>query len=203
MKIVDRGLNNRLDIDSTAKIDESVSIYFTGNDNSLTIGKNSILSGVDFHFQGSRHTAVIGSRVEMYRGEMAFENDDCFFQVGDASQIHRGFQIAVAEPRRKVLIGAGCLFSWSVRMRTTDSHSIWDLKTNERINRGRDIILGDNVWVGEAVQILKGSHIQHDSVVGAGSVVTGKTFPPNVVIAGNPAKVVKSGIYWKILREDT
>lgn len=39
-------------------------------------------------------------------------------------------------------------------------------------------------------------------MIGAGSIVTGKTFPAQSVIAGNPAKVVKSGIYWKEARED-
>lgn len=202
MNINDKGLRNKINIDPSAKIDASTYISFTGNDNTFTIGMGCILEGAEFYFQGNGHTAILGNNVEMHKGCMAFENDDNIFQVGDRTKIFGGYQIAVGEPKRKIIIGSDCLCSWSVRMRTTDSHSIWDLTTNQRINKGKSIIIGDRVWMGEAIQILKGTCIQNDSVVGTGSIVTGKTFPPNSIIAGNPAKVVKSNIYWKVLRED-
>lgn len=49
--------------------------------------------------------------------------------------------------------------------------------------------IGDNVFVGVNATILMGAHIGDNSIVGAGAVVSGH-FPDNVVIAGNPAKVV-------------
>lgn len=51
--------------------------------------------------------------------------------------------------------------------------------------------IGDNVFIGTGAIILKGTHVGNDSIVGAGSVVSG-TFPDGVVIAGNPAKVICS-----------
>jgi maltose O-acetyltransferase len=59
----------------------------------------------------------------------------------------------------------------------------------ERIDR--PVIIGNNVWIGFNVSILPGIKIGDNSVVGAGSVVT-KNVPPNVIIAGNPAKIIKT-----------
>ncbi len=54
----------------------------------------------------------------------------------------------------------------------------------------RPITVEDNVWLGGDVTILPGVTIGHDSVSGAGSVVT-KSIPPGVVAAGNPCKIIR------------
>jgi acetyltransferase-like isoleucine patch superfamily enzyme len=50
--------------------------------------------------------------------------------------------------------------------------------------------IGDRVWIGANVTILKGVTIGNDAVVGAGSVVT-KDVPERAIAVGNPAKVIK------------
>jgi len=50
--------------------------------------------------------------------------------------------------------------------------------------------IGDNVWIGMGAVILKGVTIGDNSVVAAGAIVT-KSIPPNTIVAGNPALVVK------------
>ncbi len=52
------------------------------------------------------------------------------------------------------------------------------------------VIIEDNVWIGMNAVILKGVTIGENSVVAAGAVVS-KNVPPNVVVAGNPAVIVK------------
>lgn len=49
----------------------------------------------------------------------------------------------------------------------------------------------DNCWIGSGSIILDGVHLKSGCVVAAGAVVT-KSFPANVVIAGVPAKILKS-----------
>ena len=58
------------------------------------------------------------------------------------------------------------------------------------------IIIGDHVWIGKNVTIMKGVTIGDGAVVGAGSVVT-KDVPFNTVVAGNPAKPIKTIEKWK------
>lgn len=54
----------------------------------------------------------------------------------------------------------------------------------------KKVTIGNNVWIGGGAIILPGVSLGNNVVVGAGSVVT-KSFPDNVVIAGNPAKIIK------------
>lgn len=55
------------------------------------------------------------------------------------------------------------------------------------------IIIGKNVWIGEYCRICKGVTIGDGSIVAANAVVT-KNVPPNCIVAGNPAKIVKTDI---------
>lgn len=54
----------------------------------------------------------------------------------------------------------------------------------------KPILIKRNCWIGAGATILRGITIGENSVVGAGSVVT-KDVPDNVIVAGNPAKIIK------------
>lgn len=62
--------------------------------------------------------------------------------------------------------------------------------SDPRSNEPKEVIIKDNVWIGEGVKILKGVCIGENSLIGAGSVVT-KSIPANVIAAGNPCSVIK------------
>ena len=64
------------------------------------------------------------------------------------------------------------------------------MKRNSGLEYAKPIKIGHNVWLGGGVIITSGVTLGNNVVVGAGSVVT-KSFPDNVVIAGNPARVIK------------
>ena len=55
----------------------------------------------------------------------------------------------------------------------------------------KDIVIEDDVWIGTRCIILKGVTIHEGAIVGAGSIVT-KDVPPYTIVAGNPAKVIRS-----------
>ena len=55
----------------------------------------------------------------------------------------------------------------------------------------KPIHIGKRVWIGSGSMILPGITIGDNSIVGAGSIVT-KNVPPNVIVAGNPAKFIKN-----------
>lgn len=72
----------------------------------------------------------------------------------------------------------------------TPEHPINPVERNSGLEFGRPITIGDNCWLGADVTVIGGVTLGDNVVVGAGSVVT-KSFDDNVVIAGNPARVIK------------
>ena len=70
----------------------------------------------------------------------------------------------------------------------SDWHDIYDRA--QPVGQSEPIKLEENVWVGDRAVICKGVTIGKNSIVGAGAIVT-KDVPPNVVVAGTPAKIVK------------
>ena len=89
-------------------------------------------------------------------------------------------------------IGKGCSISDNVCIADSDSHCI----DGNKEKATAPIIIEDHVWIGNTVIITKGTGIGPHSVVATGAVVTGKTFPANSAIGGNPAKIVKEGVSW-------
>jgi hypothetical protein len=88
-------------------------------------------------------------------------------------------------------IGRDCILG-DAHVLDTDMHSLaLDRRTNPGAPvRTEPVILEANVWVGSRAAILPGVRIGRDSVVGFGAVVTGDV-PPGVLVAGNPARVIR------------
>jgi acetyltransferase-like isoleucine patch superfamily enzyme len=119
--------------------------------------------------------------------------NQCHLEIGPRTLINGPLDIYLHEPSR-VVIGEDCLFAQS-QLWTSDMHSIIDRTSGARVNPARDIRIGNHVWVGENALILKGAEIGDGSVVGARSVVN-QRFPPNVVVAGAPARIVRRDVDW-------
>ncbi|KXT46364.1 DapH/DapD/GlmU-related protein [Bacteroides intestinalis] len=62
---------------------------------------------------------------------------------------------------------------------------------NRSATYGRPVVIEDKVWIGINATILSGVHIGYGAIVGANSVVT-KDVPPMTVVAGNPARIIKT-----------
>ncbi|OOH85099.1 acetyltransferase [Pasteurellaceae bacterium 15-036681] len=107
-----------------------------------------------------------------------------------------GVEIRCHEPKSEVIIGDDCMFSEEILVYPTDVHAIYDNNTKEVLNKSEPIIIGNHVWCGRRVSILKGSQISDNSVIGMGSVVVNKFNTSNLVIAGCPARLIKSNINW-------
>ncbi|MGM0126044.1 chorismate mutase [Enterococcus sp. AZ194] len=88
-----------------------------------------------------------------------------------------------------IVIGDNCMFGPNVQLYTA-THPLHPVKRNSGLENGKPITIGNNVWLGGGAILAPGVTLGDNVVVAAGAVVT-KSFPENVVVGGNPARVIK------------
>lgn len=88
-----------------------------------------------------------------------------------------------------ISIGEDCQIGPNVQL-LTPTHPVEPGPRRDRLEAAEPITVGDNVWLGGGCIVLAGVTIGDNSVVGAGAVVT-KDVPANVVVVGNPARVIR------------
>ena len=141
---------------------------------------------------GGGHTIIANTTIWL-------QGNNCTIQIGEDFTMEGG-AISVTE-NGKIHIGNDCMFSFGIDIRNGDSHSIFDLNGN-RINKAKDIIIGDHVWLGAGVSILKGVKISSNSIIGTKSLVTKNLESPYSIYAGNPAQIIREGAKWcRILKD--
>jgi acetyltransferase-like isoleucine patch superfamily enzyme len=91
-------------------------------------------------------------------------------------------------------IGEGTVISWGCELADEDWH---DIKYEGKQGKDHAIVVGNHVWIGSYVKILKGVHIGDNSVIASSSVVTGSFTEGNLLIAGNPAEIIKREVEWQ------
>ncbi len=89
----------------------------------------------------------------------------------------------------KVKIGDNCMLAPNVSIYTA-GHPIHPDTRNAGFEYGKEVSIGNNVWIGGNSIVCPGVHIGNNVVIGAGSVVT-KDIPDNVIAAGNPCRVIR------------
>lgn len=118
---------------------------------------------------------------------------DSFVHINE--QFSCGGCIIRCTEKKSVYIGKDNQYSNEIRIWTGDGHAIFN-NSDECINHGGNIYIGDHVWIGHGVEILKNTSINDHSVIGAMSLVSGQFKEKNIILAGNPAKIIKRHIKW-------
>lgn len=179
--------------ENTTKITNS-SISFLGKNNFLVIENNANIINSKIAFKGSNSIIYIkktkNNRINII---VDIYNDSIFFMDKDCS-INTNIRIVVSE-HKNLIIGKDCMFSHGCWIRNSDGHLIYDIQTNSRANISRDIIIGDHVWIGQDVNIMKSPFIGSGSILGIGSTIKSR-IPSNSISSGNPSAIQREGIFW-------
>ena len=149
---------------------------------------------------GDGNRIVFPERCEGFMGKIQigapdFRTNDCTIEFGDG-MLANGLTITAMEDGTRVTFGNDCLVSSGVQLWASDTHAILDPSGNS-VNFGRHITIGNHVWIGVNAMVMKNVNIPDDCVVAAGAVVAGRMgIAPGSIVAGNPAKVVRTGVRW-------
>jgi len=143
-----------------------------------------------------------GHRIELGDGVCFNKHATLWLQDQEGSLIvgpgttFESVNLGVTETGTRLHIGADCMFASDIDVRTGDSHSVLEAGTRRRVNRARNITIGDHVWIAAHCIILKGCSIPSDCILAAGSVLTKSIEEPGTLAGGNPARPIKTGITW-------
>jgi len=179
-------LHSNVKITGQLKIFGALPYFKLPRDGKIYFGNNVVLNS-DFK---NTNTALTNrcKFVTGYTGKIIVGNNTMFNGVCVVSY-------------KNVVIGNNCQIASATLITDTDFHPIDAIERERQVSgqsfsfdsvKKAEIIIGDNVWIGWNCTILKGVVIGNNSIVGAGSVVLAGNYPANTLIAGNPAKVVKS-----------
>ncbi|MBI3379824.1 acyltransferase [Candidatus Gottesmanbacteria bacterium] len=144
----------------------------------LSIGEGlQLRSWISSNPLGSNHPVIISIR--RHNARITIGNK--FGMSGGSIVSEKSIKIG-----NRVLVGANCIIIDS------DFHPLDYQNRANPENSGKvlSVIIEDDVFIGMETIILKGTHIGARSVIGAGSVVSGKV-PADVLAAGNPIKIIR------------
>lgn len=189
-----RGKGNKMNI-SPNSLYRNVKFKISGNNNQIIIEKRCLMRNVMFEVEGSNNKIIIGEKINiMEKAVFLITGDNCTITIG-AKSLFRDASFFAGESNTKIEIGNNC-FCGIVSFSTSDFHSIIDLTSGKRINAPASIKVGSDNWITNHILIRKGAEIKNFTVISPYSIVNKKFEKSNVILAGQPARIVKEEITW-------
>lgn len=192
LTIEDKGRRNRILIPPACLDQLHGVVRITGDDNVITMGEGCVAKSLDVEVKDGVQV-VMGNNCRL-GGLRIFALAGARVSIG-SNTIFNGRTRLLLHEARAITIGERCLFGGDCTLTVSDMHSVLDAASRERINPAQDVVIGNHVWLGESVMVLKGASVAENSVVGARALVAGD-IPAGSLAVGVPARVVRSAITW-------
>lgn len=210
-EIINKGTNNKFivvdehGIEHVNEVLNGVKVCFTGDNNIVRIINPKRLRNCIINCS---HNNVVTLESSSYTIQ-----DFCIapiYPMSKGNQIHIGKNFSCQscniwmhdETNQKIVIGDDCMFSYDITLWPSDGHAIIDLKNKNIVNKiQNNLSIGNHVWLGKGVTILKNVNLPNNTIVATESVVNKPYTRENTILAGVPAKIVKENITWT--RENT
>lgn len=180
---------------SAARLLKKTTIKLAGRNNRLVIGEGAQINHCEIRLDGENNLIEVGANVRFSSGKIYLrDTSGQHIRIGADTTVEGAYLLV--DEAASIDIGCDCMLSTGILIRVGDKHSILDAQTGERINQALDVRIADRVWIGRDVQILKGTVVHQESVVGTRAVLNSAFTEGNCVVAGMPGRIVRRGIRW-------
>jgi acetyltransferase-like isoleucine patch superfamily enzyme len=159
----------------------------------LLIGKSHVAGGpASLHMMRNARLTVHGQgRATIGRGARILVMKGAHLEIGGETTINYNTTITCF---KHISIAQSCAISWNVNILDGNLHEL--VIDGVPLPRARPVTLGSYAWIGCGSTIL-GASIGAGAVIGAGSVVVADV-PEKVAVAGNPARIVRENVAWRV-----
>lgn len=192
IKIVDKGVLNQITVNKMGheSVDSSISLF--GSNNKVIIESRCSFKNFRLVVRGNGNTITIKRGAWFLGGTISVANN-CVLSIGERSSF--GQRLEMILDGASVIIGDDCMVAAGLNIRTTDMHGIYSLDDGKIINKPKDVEIGDYVWLGRDVTILKGSKIAPCNIIATQSLFT-KMSKPFELWGGIPAQKLRENVMW-------
>lgn len=139
----------------------------------------------------------IGDKVQIgYESSSGFWSSYAYFDLRGMSEIRIGDNViinnnvALTADGANIEIGKNTVIGINLSVMTSDGHSLDPAHRHDGTAKCLAVSIGENVFIGDNVTILKGVKIGKNAVIGANSLVI-KDIPENTIASGNPSNVIR------------
>ena len=194
-KIVDNGSDNNHTIHhNNHVIGHCIITIRKGNNNQIRIGHGGKFNNLKIDIDGNHNLIEIGNEVK-FSGHLLIVGNHLHIKIGSKTTAIGCYILA---RDKSVNIGSDCMISRGIEIRTTDVPKVYDIPSNNRLNTAtQDVDIGQHIWIAANVTISKNVQIADGCIIAAGSFVNKSVTTPHCMIAGTPAKVIKTEVRWE------
>lgn len=150
----------------------------------------------NYWYIGKSSKMIIKGTCRMAKGVRLKLFDNSLLIIGNHFTSNANLLVSCAN---KVIFGDDCLLGWNITIMDNDGgHMIIDEKNPLNCVKSREITIGNHVWIGAEVSILKGTSISDGSIVGYNAFLCGLKVEMNkCLIIGSPAYIKREQISWR------
>ena len=168
-------------------------IRFSGSGHNIRMEASDVFNSTVF-LRGSGHRLILDKGAKLYNVQLKMIGKNNLVHIKAGASVGGGSIICGGE-NISIVIGERCVLAEGVDIWSTDTHSI--TVDGELINPPRSILIGNHVWVGKDVSILKGVTIGDHAIIGMKSVVT-HDIAAETLNVGSPTRVIRDHVEWSL-----
>lgn len=175
-------------------------IRIIGSNNTIIIEQPSVFKDAYINMEYSYNSFLNIKKTPNFMWTVKLANGiNQQFLFGENSSTSWYGQVHILDSNAGVKIGNDCMISGNIMIFASDAHTIYSIENKKVLNKVTShVVIDDNCWIAHSAKFLKNARIAKNCIVANSAIVTKEFKEENVILAGNPAKIVKRNVNWDI-----